>query len=115
MDPTPNPTLQQIQAMLLTQSNALKKAFDDANDANTMDTIMTQKKEVLHRIDIVQNLLFKQSSQALAATLPGITTANDALTKAISGINDIAAFVTSASNFLQAVDQAITIAKALSA
>ena len=113
MDPTINPTLQQIHGMLLSQNTALYQALDDATDANAANNILMEMKEVVHRIDLVQNLLFKQSSQQLSDTLKGITAANDELSKAIAGINDIATFLASASDFLKAVDQAIDIAKTL--
>jgi hypothetical protein len=106
-----NPTLQQIHGMLLAQHNALAQALDGTTDPDTAKAILMEMQEILHRIDLVQNLLFTQTSKQLDATLAPITKANDDLTQAVQSINNFGAFLTSTANFLKFVDQAIDIAK----
>jgi hypothetical protein len=108
-----NLTLQQIHSMLLAQQNALSQALDETNDPARAKTIVMEMQEVLHRIDLVQNLLFTESSKKLEGTLSGINKANKALSASIKGIDDLAGFLNSVSNFLKAVDQAVDIAKTL--
>jgi hypothetical protein len=108
-----NPTLKQIHDMLLAQHIALAQALDDATDPGQAKAILMEMQEVLHRINLVQNLLFADASKQLDAMLPGIKQANDALTASIQNIGDAATFLTSTSNFLKGVDQAIDIAKTL--
>lgn len=108
-----NPTLQQIHAMLLAQHNALSQTLDVTSDPDKAKAILMEMQEVLHRIDLTQNLLFTESSKKLDGTLSAIKEANDALTKSIQGINNLADFLNSVSSFLKGVDQAIDIAKTL--
>jgi hypothetical protein len=108
-----NPTLQQIHALLLAQHDALLQALDGTTDQDKAKAVVMEMQEVLHRIDLVQNLLFIESSQKLEGTLPGIQKANDVLTKSIQNINNVAGWLNSISNFLKCVDEAIDIAKTL--
>src|SRR5947209_3344033 len=102
-----NPTLQQIHAMLLAQHNALAQRLDATTDPDQAKVILMEMQEVLHRIELVQNLLFSESSKKLDGTLPGIKQANDDLAQSIQGISNLADFLKSASAFLKGVDQAI--------
>lgn len=108
-----NKTLQEIHDMLLDQHNVLSKQLGRTVDPDTADKILTEMQEILHRIDIVQRLLFRQTSALLDSTLPKIQAANNDLTKAIQSIGKVADFLTSVSNFLKFVDEAIDIAKTL--
>jgi hypothetical protein len=109
-----NPTLQQIQAMLLAQHTALCQKLDQTTDPDQAKAILMEMQEILHRVDLVQNLMFRQTSQTLDNTLAGIKQANDALTKSLQSIGDLGTFLNSISNFLKCVDQAIDFAKTLS-
>lgn len=108
-----NETLQQIHNMLLTQHTALSKELEDVTDPAAAKTILTEMQEILHRIDLVQGLLFRESSQALDKTLDKINEANEELAKAIKSVEDVAGFLKSTSDFLRLVDKAIDIAKTL--
>lgn len=108
-----NETLQQIHATLLAQHNALAATLDNITDVDKAKVIVMEMQEILHRIDLVQNLLFTESAQELKATLPNIKKANDQLSKSVQSIDDVAQFLASSANFLKAVDQAIDLAKAL--
>ena len=101
--------------MLLARHTELSQALDGITDPSKAKTILMEMQEILHRIDLVQNLLFRQSSRQLDATLAGITRANDALEKSIQSIEDIGAFLNATANFLKYADQAIDIAKSLAA
>lgn len=115
MDPEMNPTLQQIQSLLLAQHAALNSQLDSETDPDIAKAILMEMQELLHRIDLVQNLLFRQSSAQLDNTLPRIQKANDALAQSLQDIGDIATFLSASSKFLGLVDQAIDIAKTLAA
>lgn len=110
-----NPTLQQIHALLLAQHNALASLLDAQTDPDKAKTILMEMQELLHRIDLVQNLLFRQSSTQLDKSLTGIKKANDALTQSLASVGDLADFLNASTKFLAAVDQAIDIAKTLAA
>ena len=108
-----NDTLKQIHEMLLARHNALADALGDQADPAKADAILTEMQEILHRIDLIQGLLFRQSSNALENTLANITRANKELARAIKSVDDVASFIKSVTGFLKFVDQAIDIAKQL--
>jgi hypothetical protein len=110
-----NQTLLDLHDMLLARHTDLSQTLDGITDPAKAKAIIMEMQEILHRIDLVQNLLFRQSSQQLDATLPGITKANDALAKCIQSIDDVGAFLTATANFLKFADKAIDIAKSLAA
>lgn len=101
--------------MLLARHTDLSQALDGVTDPAKAKAILMEMQEILHRIDLVQNLLFRQRSQELDATLAGITKANNALAKFIQSIDDLDAFLTASANFLKYADEAIDIAKSLAA
>ena len=110
-----NQTLQQIHDLLLAQHTALSNLLDAQTDPDKAKAILMEMQEVLHRIDLVQNLLFRQSSKELDKTMAGIQKANDALTQSLEDISNIVSFLSATTNFLTSVDQAIDIAKTLAA
>jgi hypothetical protein len=110
-----NKTLQELHSMLLARHTEMSQTLDGITDPATAKAIIMEMQEILHRIDLVQNLLFRQSSQELDATLPGITKANDALEESLQSIEDIGAFLNASANFLKYADEAIDIAKSLAA
>ncbi|HWX20681.1 MAG TPA: hypothetical protein VN578_12345 [Candidatus Binatia bacterium] len=110
-----NQTLQQIHDLLLAQHNALANLLDAQTDPAKAKAILMEMQEVLHRIDLVQNLLFRQSSAQLDQTLAGIKKANDSLAQSLASFGNLVDFVSSTTKFLTAVDQAIDIAKTLAA
>ena len=101
--------------MLLARHTEMSESLDGITDPARAKTIIMEMQEILHRIDLVQNLLFRQSSQELDAKLPGITKANDALVESLQSIEDIGAFLNATANFLKYADEAIDIAKSLAA
>src|SRR5262245_8678997 len=102
-----NQTLQQIHTLLLAQHPALTGLLDSETDPDKAKAILMEMQEVLHRIDLVQNLLFRQSSEQLDKTMSGIKKANDALTQSLEDIDNVVSLVSSTTKFLSAVDQAI--------
>jgi len=110
-----NTTLQTIQSLLIAQHTALSQLLGQTADPDAAQTILMEMQEVLHRINLVQNLLFKQASDKLNDLLPGIQKANTALTASLGDISNVAGFLSSCSSFLQGVDQAVDLAKSLTA
>ena len=108
-----NESLQEIHKMLLTQHTSLARKLEDATDPDAARTILTEMQELLHRIDVLQGLLFRETSQALDKTLDNINDANLKLARAVDSVEDLADFLKSTSEFLKFVDQAIDIAKTL--
>jgi len=99
--------------MLLAQHAALAQTLGQTTDADTAKALLMEMQEVLHRINLVQNLLFSDASQQLDATLPAVSKANNDLTKSLKSVADLTEFLRSAANFLQCVDQSVDLAKML--
>ena len=108
-----NKTLQELHDMLLARHTEMSQSLDGITDPAKAKTVIMEMQETLHRIDLIQSLLFRQTSQQLDATLPDITRANDALEKSIQSIEDIGAFLNATANFLKYADKAIDVAKCL--
>src|ERR1700690_2947334 len=106
-----NRSLRQIHDRLLDQHNALSGQLGLATDPVKAKAILVEMQEILHRIDLIQGLLFRHTSHALEKSVPEIEYANQQLTDSISKIDDMAGFLRSAAVFLEAVDRAIDIAK----
>ena len=60
-----NEDLQKLHDLLIAQHQALFQQLDVA-DAATAKTIITEMQEILHRIDVLQGLLFRKTTTALA-------------------------------------------------
>ena len=108
-----NEDLLQLHAQLLAQHQALYEMLDEATDAAGARTIVTEMQEILHRIDLVQSLLFRQTTSALQQSLQQVDAADSELTDALDSFNTASDIVAGISKYLAVVDQAIDLAKTL--
>ena len=108
-----NEDLLQLHAQLLAQHQALYEKLDEATDAADARTIVTEMQEILHRIDLVQGLLFRETTDALRSSLQKVDAADTELTEALSSVSAAADIVAGVSRYLAVVDQAIDLAKTL--
>ena len=70
-------------------------------------------QEILHRIDVVQGLLFRETTTALKKSLQNLDDADLKLTQALKSADTAADIVKGVSAFLTVVDKAIDLAKTL--
>ena len=110
-----NPSLKQVHEQLLAQHATLADQLGQTTDSNMAQAILNEMKEILHRIDLVQGLLFAQTSAALQVAVNNVDTANTALTNALQTVSTVSDLVSATSEFLGYVDTAIDIAKTLAA
>ena len=110
-----NNDLQNLHNMLLSQHAALAEMLGDETDPDMAKAILTEMQEVLHRIDLVQNLLFQETSAQLQSAVAQIQHADGALTQALGNVKSVSDLVEATSQFLTYVDTAIDIAKKLAA
>jgi hypothetical protein len=108
-----NKTLKEIHDLLVAQVDALSKAIDQTDDHDVAKQLLMEMDEIVHRVNVLQNLLFRHSSAELDNDLVNIKTANDDLNKSIKSIKSAADVVTKTTEFLKYVDQAIDLAKTL--
>src|SRR6266571_3513254 len=105
-----NQDLKQLHDTLIAQHQALYRQLDDTTDLEVAKTIITEMQEVLHRIDVVQGLLFRQTTTALRDSLQKIDDADAELTKVLKDAKTATDIVKGVSKFLTYVDKAIDLA-----
>ena len=108
-----NQDLQQLHQSLIAQHQALLNKLDETDDPVEGQTIITEMQEILHRIDVVQGLLFRETTTALKNSLQKLDDADAELTKALKAAETAADVVKGVTKFLTFVDEAIDLAKTL--
>lgn len=112
---TQNQSLITIYNSLCDQQDALSTAIQQTTNQQQAIAISTEIQEIAHRIILVQNLMFAADSTELASMAVSVQAASKNLTQAITQIGQAAGFLSSVSNYLNDVDQAIDLAKTLAA
>ncbi len=110
-----NEDLHRLHDSLLSQHQALYDKLDATADPELATAIVTEMQEVLHRIDLVQGLLFRQTTQALKTSVQQVEDADAELEEALKSAETATDLITSVSTYLALVDKAIDLAKTLAA
>ena len=110
-----NEPLKELRDLLFNQFDALSKKFDNTPDEAMSQAIITEMKEILHRVDLVQNLIMQKitDSLKLKAAIAEVKTASQKLSGKLKNISKIDGLVGIVTHFLVCVDNAIDIAKVL--
>lgn len=108
-----NKDLSDLQATLIAANEQLSKSLDTITDQALAQAVVTEMREVVHRIDLVQSLLFTAASNSLSAAATKVRDATTTLTTALEEITDVTSFVKTVSSFLGLVDKVIDLAKVL--
>jgi len=110
-----NPGLWELHQTLLRQHQALADKLGAESDSDSAKAILLEMRGMLRRVDLVQSLLFRETSKALEASLGKIRESDRRLTKSIREAVRAGETVKVTSRFLQSVDKAIAIARTLAA
>ena len=108
-----NPSLKALHDTLLAQHDALAQKLDDATTQADAQAILMEMQEILHRVDLVQNLLLRSTADSLTQAVAAVTKADATLTSQLQGVANMAALVNGVTQFLGVVDEAIAVAKLL--
>jgi hypothetical protein len=108
-----NESLKELHGLLLSQFDVLVKKIDGTTDPAMAQAIVTEMKEILHRVDLVQNLLLRETTESLKTAVEEVKNADKELSKELKKIKEIKNLVDSVTAFLVCVDRAIDLAKAL--
>ncbi len=108
-----NEKLKTLHDTLLARHQALYDQLDTVTDPELAKTILTEMREILHRVDVVQSLLFRQTTAALSKSIEKVKAADAQLQKSLGNTESAAGYVKSISKFLAVVDKAIDLAKTL--
>jgi hypothetical protein len=110
-----NKDIKELHAALLAQHQTLYKKLDGITDPAQAKVVLTEMQEILHRVDMLQGLLFSQTTGALTQSVQKVQEADVDLGKAFDEAKSAGDFVKSVSTYLTYVDEAIDLAKTLAA
>src|SRR5438552_1035885 len=102
-----NKELQQLHELLIAQHQALFTKLDEASDVDEGKAILSDMQEILHRIDVLQGLLYRETTTALKNSLTKLDDADTELTKALKSAGTAAEIIKGVGKFLTVVDKAI--------
>jgi len=91
--------------------NALIKSLDGISNNAEAQAVFNESGEVLHRIDLVQRLLFTKASGKISAAVAEVINANAKAVASLAEIAKITEAVKTVTQILTLVDKAIDLAK----
>jgi gamma-glutamylcyclotransferase (GGCT)/AIG2-like uncharacterized protein YtfP len=110
---TPNADLKSMHGDLLALNQKLSDSLDDITDAAMARAVVTEMREVVHRIDLVQSLLFAASAKKISDAVKAVDQANEQALDSLDEIRNVTGLVKTVTGVLTLVDKAIDIAKTL--
>jgi hypothetical protein len=108
-----NGDLKKLHRSLIDVNKALNERLNTTTKVDDAKRIVTEMREVVHRIDLVQSLLFSKAANEITAAVAPINAANASLVQSIAKIRRIIDIVKTVTQFLTLVDDAIDLAKTL--
>ena len=112
-NPTPNADLKSMHGDLLALNQKLSNSLDDITDAALARAVVTEMREVVHRIDLVQGLLFAARAKKISDAAEAVDQANQQALDSLDQIKTVTGVVKTVTGVLTLVDKAIDIAKTL--
>jgi gamma-glutamylcyclotransferase (GGCT)/AIG2-like uncharacterized protein YtfP len=112
-DLTANADLKSMHGGLLALNQKLSNSLDDITDAAMARAVVTEMREIVHRIDLIQGLLFAASAKKISDAVKAVDQANEQALKSLDQIKTVTGVVRTVSGVLTLVDKAIDIAKTL--
>ena len=97
--------------VLLNQHTALLDQLDTVTDPQLAQAIVAEGHEILHRVNLTQNLLFVSDSEELKKAVVAVRAADLELKAELENIADVAKFIDGVADWLGYVDKAIDLAK----
>ena len=106
-----NTSIKELLDLLLAQHGTLSIKLDEMTDPVLGRAILREMREILHRADLLQNVLMVETTQRLETAADRVRTADKALTKQLKEVDDGAKLIKNVSRFLASMDKVIDIAK----
>jgi len=113
MNQNQNQQIKELHEMLGAQYDALWRRLGESRDPTEAATLLLEMREILHRLDLAQNLLFCQAAKELTQSMGSVRQANKKLAKAIAQAGQATKYLKASTEFLTCVDQALDLAKRL--
>ena len=106
-----NSDLKTMHSDLIQLNQRLANSLNDIDDAKLARAVVTEMREVVHRIDLVQSLLFAAASRDISDAAMAVDAANQQALASLGQIKSITGVVTTVTGVLTLVDKAIDLAK----
>jgi len=104
-------TIDDLMKTVQLQYNALNRAFEQTDDADTMHKLVDEMTEFSHRLDLLQRKRMEDIAKDLSDYTDDLRSANTQLTKALKSLDDLNTLLQNCSAFLGVVDQVIDVLK----
>lgn len=108
---SPSKDLSSIHGDLIQLNKKLLASLSKSKDSALSDAIVTEMREVVHRIDLVQKLIFTQQADDISTAARQIDKANALAVNNLNQITTVTALVNTVTSVLGLVDEAIDLAK----
>src|SRR5262245_13399622 len=106
-----NSDLVSLQKQLIGIVDDLSRQQESADTLDAVRAIGREIVEVNHRVTMVGQIVFKQTTDKIKAALKAVQEGKQAVDEAIGSINKLNTFVTTVTKFLGLVDKVIDTAK----
>ena len=104
-------SMEDLHQSLLDRFDDLAAKRKNTTDPDMKNSCLVELNEVLHRIDLSQNLLLVAVTAALQGALKDVKSADAQVAADIKQITEVANFIQKVSDYLGYVDKAIDLAK----
>lgn len=108
-----NQDMTKLHGILIDFNRKLNKRLDKTTNIDDARRIVTEMREVVHRIDLVQSLLFTKAAKRVTAAVEDVNKANAKAVQSVATLKKIVDVVRTVTSFLTLVDDAIDLAKTL--
>lgn len=108
-----NPDMETLLASLQRQHRAALEQAAAAADLSVARALLREGQEILHRMNIAQNLVLEAAVKSLAAEMQVVMDADRQLTREIGALGTVASVVAAFTRYLSAVDTVLDLAKGL--
>jgi hypothetical protein len=109
----PSKDLLSVHDDLVQLNKKLLASLSKSKDPALSDAIVTEMREVVHRIDLVQKLIFTEQANDISSAAKQIDKANALAVNSLNQIKNVTDLVNTVTSVLALVDEAIDLAKVL--
>ncbi len=106
-----NPDLVGLYRTLMKAHDELHGRRAKTGDPELAAAMLTELREITHRIDLVQSQLFTEQSDRIAQSAAKVNAASTDLQQALKTVTRVKDLVSACTSFLKVVDRAIDLAK----
>lgn len=108
-----NTSLIALYKILRRAHDQLHERRSATGDPELADAMLTELREITHRIDLVQSQLFTDQSERIAKGVIKVEKANVELEGALKKVTRVRELVSACTSFLKVVDRVIDLAKTI--